>query len=229
MTAPEQTDVLHGPVLPLDRRPGEDADNEPAAGERQIRHAEAPPVALVPAPRPAVDPRNADDGGQNVGAVRTDTDAAPLPYEPAGPESEEAVEEPRGSGGQGNQVPTTLTVVDRYFLGWEAYIEQHGQEPTAPQLSEYLAASGIRGRNGSPIAASTLRRYLLECRIYAVWAQFRDAGSEPAVPVLMEELTRRGITGQYNRPLEAPTVEGFLDNFRRRYRVFSLDMSNSAP
>ncbi|GGT84906.1 hypothetical protein [Streptomyces violascens] len=122
-----------------------------------------------------------------------------------------------------------MTVVDRYFLACEAYVEEYGQESTAPQLSDHLAARGILNRNGSPVAPATLRRYLLEFRIYTVWAKQHETQADPAVSAVLGELARRGVTGQYNRPLEAATVEEFLANFRRRYQVFSLDMSNSTP
>ncbi|MFE3186989.1 hypothetical protein ACFXKR_40015 [Streptomyces violascens] len=64
--------------------------------------------------------------------------------------------------------------------------------------------------SGSPVAPATLRRYLLEFRIYNVWAEQRETQADSAVPVVLEELARRGITGQYNRPLEAATVQEFV-------------------
>ncbi|MCT9093535.1 hypothetical protein N4G70_32400 [Streptomyces sp. ASQP_92] len=196
--------------------------NTPSPGDQIPPVEGAAPSGMVPAPRPS------PGSDSEPGGVQETVVSGPSPNpeeEPAGGDGPE-----QGRGGQnGKAVDQTLTVVDRYFLAWEGYIAEHGQEPTAPQLSQHLAARGILNRNGSPVAPATLRRYLLEFRIYNVWAEQRETGDEPAVPAVLEELARRGVTGQYNRPLETATVQELLANFRRRYQVFSLDMSNSSP
>ncbi|WP_455681788.1 DUF2637 domain-containing protein, partial [Streptomyces violascens] len=187
------------------------------------------PVAasgMVPAPRPPAGSDSELGEVQEPGNEPAPSGPQPRPQEkPGGGDGPE-----QGRGTQnGKAADQTLTVVDRYFLAWEGYIAQHGQEPTGPQLSQHLASLGILNRNGSPVAPATLRRYLLEFRIYNVWAEQRDTGADPAVPAVLEELARRGITGQYNRPLEAATVQEFIGNFRRRYQVFSLDLSSNSP
>ncbi|WP_331721498.1 DUF2637 domain-containing protein [Streptomyces sp. NBC_00212] len=205
-----------------------EAGLQPDQAPEQAPMPEAPaaPAAEEGMPRPSTGSDSEPGGVQETGNETVLSGPSPSPEEePAGGDGPE-----QGRGGQnGKAVDQTLTVVDRYFLAWEGYLAQHDQEPTAPQLSQHLAALGVLTRNGSPVAPATLRRYLLEFRIYNVWAEQREIQAEPAVPAVLEELARRGVTGQYNRPLEAATVEEFLANFRRRYQVFSLDMSNSAP
>ncbi|MEU4351836.1 hypothetical protein [Streptomyces sp. NPDC023838] len=92
-----------------------------------------------------------------------------------------------------------------------------------------MASKGILSKNAAPIPAGSLRRYLLEFRIYAVWAKERASGSEPETSLVVEELARRGVTGQYRRPLAQDDVEKFFPDFRRRHRVFSLDLNEATP
>ncbi|MGW1870351.1 DUF2637 domain-containing protein, partial [Streptomyces mauvecolor] len=198
----------------------------PDPDEQVPPFAPAEPPVAVPAPRPPGAGSRPDDGQKASNeAGLGGPPHSPEPEQPAavGPEQVSGARDGKAAAEQ------TLTVVDRYFLAWEGYIAEHGQEPTAPQLSQHLASRGILNRNGSPVAPATLRRYLLEFRIYNVWAEQHEAQADPAVPAVLEELARRGVTGQYNRPLEAATVEDFLGNFRRRYQVFSLDVSSSTP
>ncbi|MGW2863356.1 DUF2637 domain-containing protein [Streptomyces sp. NPDC001205] len=231
--APEQAPVPRAPAAPAVEEAAPAADTHPFFGtplhspdpDNQIPTAEpATPAGTVPAPRPSNGPASPLEEVQAPGNEPTPGRPQPGPHEQPTGDSGSA----RDSNGQHQTAADrTLTVVDRYFLAWEGYLAQHGQEPTAPQLSQHLASLGILNRNGSPVAPATLRRYLLEFRIYNVWAQQRENQAEPAVPALLEELARRGITGQYNRPVEAATVQELLPNFHRRYQVFSLDMSNS--
>ncbi|WP_438297145.1 DUF2637 domain-containing protein [Streptomyces sp. HUAS TT7] len=235
LPALEQAPVAEGPAAPAAEEGAPAAGTHPFFGTPlhtpgpvdQVPPVEpAAPSGMVPAPRPSAGSDSDPGGVQETGNETAPSGPSASPEEePAGDIGPE-----QGSGGQHRKaVDQTLTVVDRYFLAWEGYIAEHGQEPTGPQLSQHLAALGILNRNGSPVAPATLRRYLLEFRIYNVWAEQRETQADPAVPVVLEELARRGITGQYNRPLEAATVEEFVANFHRRYQVFSLDMSNSTP
>ncbi|WP_329468501.1 DUF2637 domain-containing protein [Streptomyces sp. NBC_01431] len=235
LSAPEHAPVPEAPAAPAVEEDAPAASSHPFFGTPlhtpgpvdQVLPAQ--PAALsemVPAPRPSTGSDSQPEQVPETGNETTLSGPQPSPEEQPAGDTGPA----QASGGQnGKVVDQTLTVVDRYFLAWEGYIAEHGQEPTGPQLSRHLAALGILNRNGSPVAPATLRRYLLEFRIYNVWAEQRETQADPAVPAVLEELARRGITGQYNRPLEAPTVEELVVNFRRRYQVFSLDMSNSRP
>ncbi|MFC4955617.1 DUF2637 domain-containing protein [Streptomyces mauvecolor] len=235
LLVPERAPVAEVPTAPAAEEGAPAAGTHPFFGRTlhtpdpvdQVPPVEpAAPAGMVPAPRPSPGSDSQTEEVQETGNETAPSGPSPSPEEePAGDREPE-----QGRGGQNSKaVDQTLTVVDRYFLAWEGYIAEHGQEPTGPQLSQHLAALGILNRNGSPVAPATLRRYLLEFRIYNVWAEQRETQADPAVPAVLEELARRGITGQYNRPLEAATVQEFIANFRRRYQVFSLDMSNSTP
>ncbi|MEV6048656.1 hypothetical protein AB0L98_34845, partial [Streptomyces xanthochromogenes] len=222
--------VPSGPVRerPLGVPAPREASPQPA---QELQAGIAPGLPVAPAePSDAVHLPHPSTGA-DLDSELSGPGAGATPGPAPSPEEEPVAEdEPKQVISSNSSQPVgdqTLTVVDRYFLAWEGYIAEYGQEPTAPQLSKHLASRGILNRSGSPVAPATLRRYLLEFRIYNVWAELCDAGAEPNIPAVMEELARRGISGQYNRPLEAATVEEFLANFRRRYQVFSLDISNA--
>ncbi|MFK4227549.1 hypothetical protein [Streptomyces sp. NPDC019890] len=87
---------------------------------------------------------------------------------------------PQGSTGE----RTALTTVDRYHLAWMDYQTERGNEPTAEQLSAYLAAKGMHGRGGRPVSPANLRRYFLPSRVYNVWAEHRMRDEEPAADAL---------------------------------------------
>ncbi|GGN81360.1 hypothetical protein GCM10011579_067840 [Streptomyces albiflavescens] len=109
-----------------------------------------------------------------------------------------------------------LTVVDRYYLAWMDYQAQHGDEPTAEQLSVYLAQKGMHGRGGKPVSPSTLRRYFLPSRVYNVWAEHRMRSDEPSPDAIAQECAARGITAQYNKPITTDYLTEQSDDFERR-------------
>ncbi|MGW1563989.1 DUF2637 domain-containing protein [Streptomyces sp. NPDC002144] len=76
--------------------------------------------------------------------------------------------------------PPGLTTVDRYYLAWTTYQTHHGTEPTAQQLSTYLAAHGLHGRNQQPISPANLRRHFLPWRIYNLWTKHRKETPAPS-------------------------------------------------
>ncbi|MGP4001697.1 DUF2637 domain-containing protein [Streptomyces sp. 8N706] len=121
-----------------------------------------------------------------------------------------------------------LTVVDRYYMAWLAYQQEHDEEPTGSQLSKYLAQQRITSRTGTPVSPSTLRRYALEFRIYRAWAQHCDRhADEPTAEELAQLLTQAGITGQYGAALTPGDLTGRLQDFRRRRSALSHSWTNS--
>ncbi|MFM9812775.1 DUF2637 domain-containing protein [Streptomyces scabiei] len=112
-----------------------------------------------------------------------------------------------------------LTTVDRYHLAWMEYQTEHGDEPTAEQLSAYLAGKGMHGRGGKPVSPSTLRRYFLPSRVYNVWAECRMRSDEPAADTVAQECAARGITAQYNKPVTTDYVTENADEFERRWQA----------
>ncbi|MDQ0578269.1 hypothetical protein QF030_000447 [Streptomyces rishiriensis] len=114
-----------------------------------------------------------------------------------------------------------LTTVDRYYVAWMEYQTEHGSEPTDEQLSDYLAAKGLRGRSGRPVSPSTLRRYFLPSRVYNVWAQHRMRNEEPAADVVVEQCAARGITAQYGKPVTADYIVDNAEDFERRWQALA--------
>ncbi|MEU1568502.1 DUF2637 domain-containing protein [Streptomyces mirabilis] len=112
-----------------------------------------------------------------------------------------------------------LTTVDRYYVAWAEYQQQHGAEPNGVDLSKYLGESGVVGRNGRAAAASTLRRYLLPFRIYSVWAEHRVRSEQPSLKAVAEACAARGITLQYNEPITAATIAEHTADFERRWHA----------
>ncbi|MGC0211889.1 DUF2637 domain-containing protein [Streptomyces levis] len=114
---------------------------------------------------------------------------------------------------------TDLSKVDRYYLAWITYEKEHGREPTGQQLSAYLAAHGVHGRDGKPISPATLRRYLLSYRIYNVWAEHRLHTPQPSPDDIVRECTTRGITAQYNAPITTHHIATNIKAFERRWHT----------
>jgi hypothetical protein len=114
-----------------------------------------------------------------------------------------------------------LTTVDRYHLAWMDYQSEHGNEPTAEQLSAYLAAKGMHGRGGKPVSPANLRRYFLPSRVYSVWAEYRMRSETPAADAVAQECAARGITAQYNKPVTTEYVTENVDDFERRWQAFT--------
>ncbi|MGW4786771.1 DUF2637 domain-containing protein [Streptomyces sp. NPDC004230] len=122
-----------------------------------------------------------------------------------------------------------LTLVDRYYLAWQEYRTQHGDEPTGQKLSAYLAERGLHSRSGKPVSPSTLRRYSLPFRIYTVWAKYREVSSTPALDAIAHDCAAHEITGQYNRPLTIHDISEHIADFERRWKCLSQHHANSHP
>ncbi|GGU29772.1 hypothetical protein GCM10010289_58940 [Streptomyces violascens] len=155
--------------------------NTPGPADQAPPAHPAGPSGIVPAPRPSPGSDLEPEGRQGQGTGNATGLGGPSPGAEEEPAGGDGPEQGRGRK-NGKAVDQTLAVVDRYFLAWEGYIAQHGQEPTAQQLSQHLAALGIVNRHGSPVAPATLRRYLLEFRICTVWAEQYETQADPAVP-----------------------------------------------
>ncbi|MEU0649205.1 DUF2637 domain-containing protein, partial [Streptomyces umbrinus] len=128
--------------------------------------------------------------------------------------------------------PTTalseLPTVDRYYLAWHTFQQQHGHEPQGPELSQYLAERNILDRESQPIKPRALTRYYLEFRIYTTWAEHRALTTNPRLDQVARDLTQRGITAQYNKPIQASDLNKYLDTFQRRYNTLQ-PRSGAAP
>ncbi|MEU5044532.1 DUF2637 domain-containing protein [Streptomyces griseorubiginosus] len=109
-----------------------------------------------------------------------------------------------------------LTTVDRYYQAWVEYQAEHGEEPSADQLSPYLAQKGMHGRGGKAVSPATLRRYFLPFRVYNVWAEHRLRTEQPQADAVARECAARGITAQYNKPVTAGYITENTADFERR-------------
>ncbi|WP_455356703.1 DUF2637 domain-containing protein [Streptomyces sp. SYSU K217416] len=180
---------------------------EPPAGE----------AAADPGERAADEPLTQEDdpaaalagaGAQAAKERRSPRVNAAIDDSPPGPE-----------GSTGERV--ALTTVDRYHLAWMEYQREHGDEPTAEQLSAYLAAKGMHGRSGKPVSPANLRRYFLPFRVYNVWAEYRMRSEEPAANAVAHVCTARGITAQYNKPVTTEYITENADDFERRWQALT--------
>ncbi|MEV5475062.1 hypothetical protein AB0L66_22270, partial [Streptomyces sp. NPDC052207] len=120
-----------------------------------------------------------------------------------------------------------LTLVDRYYLAWQEYRTQHGDEPTGQQLSAYLAGKGMRSRSGKPVSPSTLRRYLLPFRLYTIWTKHRVGNTKPALEAIAHDCAAHGITAQYNRLLTIHDISEHTDDFERRWQSLTQHHANA--
>ncbi|MFJ6121598.1 DUF2637 domain-containing protein [Streptomyces sp. NPDC092129] len=120
-----------------------------------------------------------------------------------------------------------LTLVDRYYLVWQEYRKQHGDEPTGQKLSAHLANRGLHSRSGKPVSPSTLRRYFLSFRLYTIWAEHREASSTPALDAIAHDCAAHGITAQYNRPLTIHDISEHADDFERRWQSLTQHHTNT--
>ncbi|MGW3915022.1 hypothetical protein ACWEBX_26355, partial [Streptomyces sp. NPDC005070] len=124
---------------------------------------------------------------------------------------------------------SALTVVDRYYLAWKHYQNEHGQEPTDKQLSTSLAGLGVIGRGGSPISPSTLRRYFLQFRIYQIWADHRLESAVPSLQTVAQVCTQRGITAQYNRAITTDDILNHTHDYERRWQTIRSHQAEARP
>jgi hypothetical protein len=115
--------------------------------------------------------------------------------------------------------PHSLTPVDRYYLAWQDLQQQHKTEPDATELSAYLASQGLLDRNNQPIKPKTLARYLLQFRIYTIWAHHRALDDHPAPDRVAKDLAQHGITAQYNQPIHTHDLEKHHHTFERRWQA----------
>ncbi|MFE9769738.1 DUF2637 domain-containing protein [Streptomyces sp. NPDC005808] len=145
-------------------------------------------------------------GSQAAKEKRTPRVNAAVDDPPPGPDN------PAGEG-------TVLTTVDRYYLAWTEYQTEHGDEPTAEELSAYLASKAMYGRGGKPVSPANLRRYLLPSRVYNVWAEHRMRSEQPAAEAIAQDCAARGITAQYNRPVTPGYITENTDDFERRWQA----------
>ncbi|MGI5380565.1 DUF2637 domain-containing protein [Streptomyces sp. CA-251387] len=115
----------------------------------------------------------------------------------------------------------TLTAADHYYLAWHTFQQQHGRPPDAAELSTHLATRGILGAEDQPIKPKALARYLLQFRIYTIWAQHRALSDHPPLEHVIKDLTHHGITGQYNKPLRTPDITKHLTRFEHRWHTLN--------
>ncbi|MFD7444030.1 DUF2637 domain-containing protein [Streptomyces sp. NPDC059909] len=136
-----------------------------------------------------------------------------------GPKIDASIDDPATSDvGAGS----ALSKVDRYFLAWREYRQQHGGEPTDKGLSAYLAEKGVLGRGQRPVSPSTLRRYFLPFRLYSVWAEHRMRGDHPSTETVAQDCAARGITAQYNETITAADITAQAEDFERRWQALTL-------
>ncbi|WP_406482719.1 DUF2637 domain-containing protein [Streptomyces sp. NBC_01615] len=114
-----------------------------------------------------------------------------------------------------------LSPVDRYYVAWHDFQQQHQREPDSSELSARLAENGILDREDQPIKPRTLARYFLQFRIYTTWAQHRTITDNPSIDQLVKELAQRGITAQYNKPIHTTDLEKHLNSFERRWQALT--------
>ncbi|MBO4259951.1 hypothetical protein GRC12_39870 [Streptomyces griseorubiginosus] len=125
--------------------------------------------------------------------------------------------------------PPGLTTVDRYYLAWTTYQTHHGTEPTGQQLSTYLAAHGLHGRNQQPISPANLRRYFLPWRIYDLWTKHRKETPAPSPSDIARECAAHGITAQYNKPITPQHITKLSTDFERRWQALTRHHTNDCP
>jgi hypothetical protein len=141
-------------------------------------------------------------GTQPAKEQRTPRVNAAIDDPPPGPE------EPAGER-------TAPTTVDRYYLAWADYQTEHGNEPTAEQLSAYLADKGMHGRGGRPVSPANLRRYFLPFRVYNVWAEFRMRSERPAA----DAVAARVRSPRNHRPVQQAHHHRLHHREHRRLRA----------
>ncbi|MEU8868630.1 DUF2637 domain-containing protein [Streptomyces umbrinus] len=128
--------------------------------------------------------------------------------------------------------PTTalseLPTVDRYYLAWHTFQQQHGHEPQGPELSQYLAERNVLDRESQPIKPRSLTRYYLEFRIYTTWAEHRALTTNPRLDQVARDLTQRGVTAQYKKPIQPSDLSKYVDTFQRRWNTLK-PRSGAAP
>ncbi|MFD7284113.1 DUF2637 domain-containing protein, partial [Streptomyces sp. NPDC059862] len=138
-----------------------------------------------------------------------------------GPQANTSLDTPAPGKGGPHAARAALTTVDRYYLAWMHYQADHGNEPTAQQLSAYLTEKGLYGRGRNPVSPATLRRYLLPYRVYTIWAEHRTHHTEPSLDAIAQDCAARGITAQYNKPLTTGYLTQHAADFERRFHTLT--------
>ncbi|WP_369265256.1 DUF2637 domain-containing protein [Streptomyces sp. R35] len=146
--------------------------------------------------------------------------APPAQQEPSPKEDHFAPIEKRHEDNEATQAGE-LSPVDRYYMAWHDFQQQHQREPDGSELSARLAENGILDRENQPIKPRTLARYFLQFRIYTTWAQHRTITDNPSIDQLAKELAQRGITAQYNKPIHTTNLEKHLSSFERRWQTLT--------
>ncbi|MDQ1041876.1 DUF2637 domain-containing protein [Streptomyces sp. V4I2] len=202
--SPQDTDRTPTPDHP-------DTTHPSGMGSPPAQEPEAPPPAGEHSPQePAPAPRlNLPD------QTRTTPEKASMTKEP-----EDSTPAP---------APSQPTTVDRYYLAWHTFTQQHGHEPQGNELSHHLAEHNIVDRAGEPIKPKALTRYFLEFRIYTAWAEHRAHTPNPPLDKVAHDLAQRGIRAQYNKPVRAIDLVKFLAGFERRWNTLNHHNGATRP
>jgi hypothetical protein len=171
---------------------------EPASGDQEIADSVEPLL-------------NADEPEQTLVGTGTQPAKENRPSRVSA-----AIDTPRPGPEDSAGPRAVLTTVDRYYQAWMAYQTEHGEEPTAEQLSPYLAQKDMHGRGGKPVSPATLRRYFLPFRVYNVWAEHRLRNEQPEADAVAQDCAARGITAQYNKPVTTGYITENTVDFERR-------------
>jgi hypothetical protein len=180
-------------------------------------------------------PSNRPDPGDQPPPAPENTTPVPAPQPSLSPLAKQAIrggEQQTTPAAEQRKAPAAsaeLTLPDRYYLAWTEYQHEHGTEPTAEQLSTYLAGKGLNGKGGKPISPSNLRRHYLRWRIYTIWAQHRTHAHHPNPQDIAHACTSQGITAQYNRPLTPDHITHATPDFQRRWQTLTHHHTQNQP
>ncbi|MFD8228526.1 DUF2637 domain-containing protein [Streptomyces massasporeus] len=210
----------------------------PAASSLNARHT---PGAEGTSPPPPATPRRSHDSrpsqarSHHTGAERppqqddvspthhtaTTPAAAAAAAQPSDRTAHAPTHNPPAQPEAAAQQQAGISTVDRYYLAWTEYKNQHGTEPTDKQLSAHLANQGIYSRNHQPVSPATLRRYLLSYRLYDIWAQHRTHNPNPTPQAIAHHCNTHGITAQYNKPITPHHITQHTHHFQRRWHTLN--------
>lgn len=233
-TAP-QTDTTAPRSAPTPARtptpPAHQAGHAPASGVHPPTNSAGKGDTVAGSTRRPPQPRPPTAPEAPPRALQTDSSSASTPRPPtpadrlrtAAPGDQHDPQSDSGSTGLTRQ-PTgneQLPLTDRYYLAWTDYQSEHGDEPTAEQLSTHLAGQGLLGRGGKPISPANLRRHLLHWRIYKIWSTHRADNAAPPSTDIAQQCATLGITGQYNHPITPTYIAQATPEFERRWQTLT--------
>ncbi|MGW5465058.1 DUF2637 domain-containing protein [Streptomyces sp. NPDC003996] len=205
---------------------GEDLEEFVAAfRQREFGEVESPADEEA-AQRPSGD-SHPGEGEEESEQTPTGADAHSAKDKPRPRVSAAIDDPPQDEGDAIGEEPAALTTVDRYYLSWREYQSEHGEEPKAEQLSDYLASKGMHGRGGKPVSPSNLRRYLLPFRVYSLWAEQRVRSEVPSSHTIAQECAAHGITAQHNKPLTTDYIAEQTGDFERRWQALARHHAQS--